>query len=161
MAKKTTTETPVPEQNQATADLAAALVQAIQIARPIEKKTILNRKENSPWTPPDGSKKLKLKRKVTLHGRLVDPDFVSNEEIALLNELKPGSYLKNWVKVSRRKDGGIEIDYPFSTVAQRMRLASEFRVFNFEDLVGKCIAEAKDRIARGPKTNLDDLGYSE
>jgi len=122
--------------------LAAALTAAIQAARP-EKKTPFNRKINTPWTPKDGSPKAKLRRKMFHHGMTVDEDILSNDEINLMNEIKPGSYLANHVRVNRRKDRGIDIDYPIKTAAQRLKLVNQFGVRNLKELLELIVAEGK------------------
>lgn len=148
MARKKSEQSEVKEvetQSQnPTADLVNALVQAIQLTKPVEKKTAANRKPASPWDPKDGSKKLKLKRKMYQHGIPIDPDFLSNEDIQLLNRLKVGTFLSGWVKVYKRKDSGIDIDYPIKTASQRLRLVSNFGIRSLRELLERCIAEAND-----------------
>ena len=141
-SKKTEDVESAPTKDTSTADLVNALVQAIQLTKPVEKKTAANRKPGSPWDPKDGSKKLKLKRKMYQHGILIDPDVVSNEEIELMNNLKVGRFFGGWVKVYRRKDHGIDIDYPIRTASQRLKLVSTHGVRSFKDLLEKCIEEA-------------------
>lgn len=161
MAKKTDTPETSEVDNAVAAAQAAqsalvdALAKAINLTKPIEKKTIMTRKPGDPWTPKDGTKKLKLKRKAYQHGILLDPDFMFNSEIDLFNKLKPGRFLGGWVKVYKRRDGGIDIDYPVKTASQRMRL-SNFGIVEQRDengellktglqvLLEKCIAEAKN-----------------
>jgi hypothetical protein len=121
-------------------ELAEAIVTAIEVSRP-QKKTPFNRKRNTPWTPKDGSPKLKMKRKFYHHGILIG-DNVSNEEIALLNKLRPGSYMGGFVRVIRRKDKGLDIDYPVKTSSQRLKLLNEFGIYSFEVLLQRCIDEA-------------------
>lgn len=150
MAKKTQVEQveTVPQTipvatNISAADLANAFIEAINRTKPVEKKTYSTRKPGSPWDPKDGSKKPKLKKSMFQHGIPIDPDFLTSEEIHLLNALKPGRYLSEWVKVYKRKDQGIDIDYPIKTASQRMKLVSQFGVRDFKDLLSKCIEEAK------------------
>jgi hypothetical protein len=131
---------PVEQANTSGQDLVNALVQAIQLTRPVEKKTSVSRKPGSPWDPKDGSKKLKLKRKVYQHSILIDPDFHTNEEIELMNRLKVGRFCDGNVKVYRRKDHGIDIDYPVKTASQRIKLFKYFT--NFKGLLERCIEEA-------------------
>lgn len=129
----------VPVETSADA-LVKALVQAINITKPKEKKTAASRVPASPWDPKDGSKKLKLKRKMYQHSILIDPDFEDNETIDLMNRLKVGRFCEGWVKVYRRKDHGIDIDYPVKTASQRLKL---FRYANsFKSLLQRCIEEA-------------------
>lgn len=103
--------------------LAKALTAAVKEAKGPEKKTFSTRKPGDPWSPKDGSKKLKLKRVMFQHGLKIDPDLETNEVIDLLNKIKPGRYLGDWVKVYKRKDQGIDIDYPVKTPGQRMKMA--------------------------------------
>lgn len=137
MAKKTETPEVVP--NVAVADLINALVQAINITKPVEKKTAINRKPGSPWDPKDGTRKLKLKRKMYQHGIPFDEAIISNEEIDLCNKVKPGRYFGDWVKVYRRKDHGIDIDYPVRTASQKMKSASLFK--SLTELLKGCIEQ--------------------
>lgn len=129
---------PVTTQAQ---DLVNALVQAIQLTKPKEKKTPINRTPGSPWDPKDGSKKPKLKRKHYQHGLIMDPSFLSVEEIELLNKLKPGRFFDGLVKVYKRRDSGIDIDYPVKTASQRMRVASYF-TGGLAGFLRRCLDEA-------------------
>lgn len=152
MAKTKKTETPALEQPVSTTELVNALVQAIQLTKPVEKRNAINRKPGSPWDPKDGSKKPKLKRKMYQHGILMDAEILSVEEIELCNKLKVGRFFGDWVKVYRRKDHGIDIDYPVKTNAQRIKSAGLFRG-DLAVLLRGCIEEA----ARPkPVENLDD-----
>lgn len=135
---------PVTAQQTAVDTLADALVKAINIAKPMEKKTPFNRKVNTPWTPKDGSPKLKLKRATHQHGLLIDPEFLTNDEIALMNKLRPGLYYDGWVRIVRRKDRGIDIDYPVKTAAQRLRLVNQYGIRNLKELLEGCIQEAEN-----------------
>lgn len=160
MAKKTpATETPAQTQaaNTSAQELVQALVQAIQLTKPIEKKTAVSRKPGDPWQPKDGSKKLKLKRKVYQHGIMIDPDLCDNETIDALNRLKPGRYMEGFVKVYKRKDQGIEIEYPIRTASQKMKLVSQYGVRSLKDFCDRCIAEATDP-AKFTKLEDEDLG---
>lgn len=129
---------------QAQQTLAEALIKAINATRPVEKKTVFTRKKGNPWMPTDGSPKLKLKRIYLQHGLEIDADKLFNEEIELLNQVRPGSYCNGWIKVIKRKDGAIDIDYPVSTASQRMKLSSEFGINDFKALCARLIAEFKE-----------------
>jgi hypothetical protein len=139
------TEQPkVPEATLSTNQLVEALVAAMTAVKPVEKKNAANRKPKTPWTPKDGSPKLKMKRKMHQHGMMIDEDIVTNEEIELLNKLKVGTFLDGYVKVYRRRDKGIDIDYPIKTASQRLRLVNQFGIRNFKELLERCISEASD-----------------
>jgi len=125
-------------------ELAQALVAAIEAAKPVQKKNQFTRKEGTPWTPKDGSPKIKLRRKMYQHGLLMDPDFLTNDEISLLNKVRPGTYMNGHVQVVRRRDRGLSLEYPVKTAAQRLRLVSEFGIRNLSDLLKRCIDEAEN-----------------
>lgn len=120
--------------------LADAFVSAIERTRDPKKRTVANRKKNTPWTPKDGSPKLKLKRKFFHHGIPVT-ERVSNEEIALMNRIKPGRYCDGVVQVLLRKDRGLDIDYPVKTNAQRLKMLNKFGVTSFTVLLERIVDE--------------------
>lgn len=138
--------------------LADAFVSAIERTRPPEKKTIANRKRQTPWTPKDGSPKLKMKRVFYHHG-LPLGENVSNEEIALLNQIKPGHYCDGFVRVTLRKDRGIDIDHPVRTASQRLKLVNTYGIRSFSELLQRCIDEkANPKRYRTPEdADLFDL----
>ena len=135
-------QTVPPDPTVGTSELTAALIQAINSTKPIEKKNPFNRKVNTPWTPKDGAKKIKLKRKMHQHGRLINEDVLSNAEVDLCNKVRPGRYLDNYVTIYRRRDRGIDIDYPTKTASQRLRLVNQFGIRNLSELLQACIDEA-------------------
>lgn len=154
MAKKTPVETSTetPEASVGTAALAAALVQAINLTKPVEKKTFATRKAKTPWTPADGSPKPKLKRAAHQHGMEIDEDKLSVEEILLFNKLRPGRFLNGLVTVTRRRDRGIDISYPVKTAAQRLKLVNLFGIRNLTELLAMCVNEAQN-----PPKQIEDL----
>lgn len=127
------------------ADLANAFALALQSVKPVEKKNAANRVPKTPFTPKNGEAKLKLKRKMHQHGIPLDPDLLTNDQIELMNKLKPGRFIDNWVLVTRRKDRGMDITYPVKTAGQRMKLASQFGISGpnaLNILLQRCIDEA-------------------
>lgn len=154
MARKTTVSTEVPAEepqaptpqaggNVSGSELAQALIYAIESTRP-QKKHAFNRKVDTPWSPKDGSRKPKLKRNMYQHGLKLDEDLLSAEEIRLMNDLRPGVYLAGIVRVTRRKDRGIDISYPVKTASQRLKLVNQFGVRHLQDLLALCIEESKN-----------------
>jgi hypothetical protein len=160
MAKKTEKETEkveAPTQTVGLEVLAAALAQAIQATKPLEKKTVSTRKKGTPWTPKDGSPKLKFKRAMYHHGIPIPNEIVSNEEIELLNKIKPGHYLEGFVKVSLRKDRGIDLDYPVKTNSQRLRLSNQFGITTFTGLLKRIVDENQNpQNYKRPEDLLDE-----
>jgi len=138
-----------PEQAKALAssdaikELAAAFAQAIELTRPVQKKNPFNRKVGTPWSPKDGSAKVKLRRKVYQHGMPVENDMTTNEDLELMNRLKPGLFMDGHVKVLRRKDRGLSIEYPIRTAAQRLKIASNFGITSFTKLLERLVEEAE------------------
>jgi len=136
-----------PAVEPSASELAKAIVQAIQASQPVQKKTISTYKPNNPWLPKDGSPRLQLKRKSYHHGiPLGDKDDsgrLTNEEIGLFNQLRPGTYCEGYVKVVRRRDKGIDIDYPIKTASQRLRLVNQFGIRSFSELLQTCITQAE------------------
>lgn len=127
---------------------------AIADSKGPEKKNAANRKTITPWTPKNGEPKLKLTRKFYQHSIPMDQDLLTNEEIVLLNKLKPGRFLDNWLLVERRRDKGINITYPVKTPAQRMKLSSTYGIAGPNALcilLQRCIDEAAN-----PKTYASD-----
>lgn len=152
MAKTKTVKVEVPAELSVNQNaLAEALVMAINAAKPVEKKNAANRKAITPWTPKDGSPKAKLKRKVFQHGLPADEEILSNDEINLFNKLRPGVFLDGNVKVIRRRDKGIDLDYAVKTASQRLKLVNQFGVRNLKDLLEMCVNEANN-----PKTRTED-----
>lgn len=140
--KRTETQTEDAPKIDPTIQLIQALASAIESTRPATKKDIFTRKAKTPWTPPDGVTKLKLKRKIYQHGLLVDEDFIDNATIAALNRLRPGQYFGGYVSVIRRRDKGIDIDYKYKSPQDRMALSSRFGIHSFQNLVERMNEEA-------------------
>jgi|JI10StandDraft_1071094.scaffolds.fasta_scaffold124236_4 hypothetical protein len=138
------------EQGQAS-ELVQAFREAIEATRPPEKKNPFTRKKNTPWTPKDGSPKLKLKRKLFQHSIPVDEEKLTNEQIVLANKLRPGVYFDGWVKVVRRRDKGIDIDYPVRSAQQRLKLSSVYGIRSFTELLQKI----NDEASRPRKSEFD------
>lgn len=134
-----------------TNELAEAFRAAMEAAKPKEKKTIFTRKSNSPWTPKDGSPKLKLKRKVYQHGILLTEKMMTNKRVDLFNKVRPGSYVDDWVKITRRRDKGLDITWPMRSHAQRAKLPHVYGLRNLDEILERCISEAEN-----PKPRTED-----
>lgn len=132
------------ESSVGASELASALIAAIESTKAPTKKTASSRTPKTPWTPKDGSPKLKAKRRFFQHSLLVDPDMSTNEEIDLMNRVRPGTFLDGTVRIVRRRDKGIDIDYSIKTAAQRLRLVNQFGIRNFKELLERCILEAEN-----------------
>lgn len=131
---------------EAYTELANALIQAINATKPPEKKNPFNRRRDTPWTLKNGKVKAKLRRKMSQHGINIDEDKSSDEEIRLLNQVRPGTFLGGSVQVRRRKDRGVDIDYPIKTASQRLRLVNQFGIRSLAELCQALIHEAENPV---------------
>lgn len=127
---------------EAQQSLANALITAIEATRPPAKKTVFTRKKGDPWQPKDGSEKLKLRRKMYQHGIELNANQLHNEQIELLNKLKPGIYCGGHVRVIKRRDRSLDVDYPIKTASQRLKLINAFGIRSFTDLLKRLVDEA-------------------
>lgn len=140
--------------NVAIADLAAALTQALEATKPKEKKTPFNRPRLGPYEAKDGKPKPKLKKQMYHHGQPLQEYTLTPEEIELLNKVKAGSFCGGHVRVIKRKDRSLDIDYPIRTASQRLKLLNAFGIRNLKELCERLIAEAAD--PKQFKSDLDD-----
>lgn len=140
-ADQVSDQTEAPAQSTGAEALAAAMLAAIESARPT-KITAANRKPNTPWTPKDGSAKLKLKRRMFHHGMDIVDTRLTNEQIALANQVRPGTYLDGFVKVIRRRDKGIDIDYPWQKT-NRNKITTAHGITSFTQLLQRIVDEGK------------------
>lgn len=155
-------DAPKPEAPKAESsiDILKTLVEELRknpVSQGFVKKTAFEKKSRTPWNPTGGPRP-RLKRKIYHHGMLIgDPseptNRLTNEEIELFNQLKPGSYCKGYVTVRRLRNKGIDIDYPIRTNAHKIRLMSEFGITSFAQLLQRCIDEAAKP---KPVVNEDD-----
>jgi len=135
-------EGPIRSTSTSTQELANALTLALKAAQPPSKKTVATRTKLTPWTPTDGSPKItKFKRPMYHHGIEIIAKRTSNENCLLLDKLKPGTYCDGFVKVIKRRDGGLDIDYLVRTNAQRLRLLNQLRINTFGELIQRLLDE--------------------
>jgi hypothetical protein len=135
-------EKPAPAPTTAHQELANAFIEAIERTKPPTKKNSFNRPKHGPFDPKPGEIKPKLRRVTYMHGNEQSEDTLTGAEIELLNKVKPGSYCGGFVRVIKRKDRGIDIDYPIRTASQRMKLPNQFGIITLTDLCNRLIAEA-------------------
>lgn len=126
---------------QATIQLGQA-IQAMNDSGPIKKVPFSKFKTKSPFNP-TGNKKRKLTRRVYQNHYRVDVKKLHDEEIALLNILKPGRYL-NGVLTVREIQNGQETDlhllYDNKSTDQKFTVMREFRG-HFTEMLKRCVNE--------------------
>lgn len=140
------------EQSVGVSDLANALVQAINLTKPKAKKQPgVDYDPKNPWSPKPGEPRSKLKRKAFFHG-MAQGDQWANSTIDLFNQLRPGTYINGIVKITRRRDKGINIDWAFKSPEQRMRVLMAGGFTHIDQILQACITEAKVKAAT-PETD--------
>lgn len=142
----------VDAKSTAQQELAAAFIDAIERTKPPAKKNSFNRDKHGPFEPAKGRVKPKLRRVMYHHGLELHEDTLLPAEIELLNKVKPGSYCNGFVRVIKRKDRALDIDYPMKTAAQRLKLSQQFKITSFESFLQRLIDEAADpTLYKGPE----------
>lgn len=141
MAKKTLDDVLTPVTTIDANALAQAIITATEAAQGPRKKTIVTRKSKGPWTNKDGSAKPRLKRRMYQHGVEMHADNLSSAEIDALNKLRPGSFCDGFITVVRRKDKGLNLDYPIKTSAQRLKLLNDYGLNSLVKICEQCVYE--------------------
>lgn len=94
----------------------------------------------TPWNPSGERRTLKLKpASVSQNGGRINPVMLSDEEITLINQLKPGLYNKKKWRVVRRRDKSIDIQYPNASLEARFELKGE--AGNFAGMLKRIVLE--------------------
>lgn len=99
-----------------------ATMKAIQANQPRRRLGSHEVVLNTPFW--DGkSPRSELKRPFYQNGSLINDHVLTNEEIELINQLKPGLYNKKRWEVRKEHDGGIGLYYSNKTLQQRFDIA--------------------------------------
>jgi len=123
--------------------------QAMVDSQPVKRVPWSKFKTRSPFNP-TGNRKRKLSRRCYQNGYPMDVRKLFDEEIALLNQLRPGKYFSGLVTVYEVTTGGnvdLHIHYLNKSFDQRLALKSEFK--NLREMLRGCVEEASKR---GPTT---------
>lgn len=159
--KKKETSVEVPAQKVSTTDpaliealksLGLVFSEAIEKNKPKEKVRI--HQPRNAWSTP-GVPKAKLKRKLYHHGILLDPEMLTNAQIELANQLKPGRFCDGNIVVQRRRDKGVNIDYAVKTASQRLKL-NQYGITSFDVLMQRLIDEANNPKAYRSPEDFDE-----
>jgi hypothetical protein len=117
-------------------------------------------RQRTPWNPTGEPLKVRLKAPaVFMNGARLHPKMLSEEEITLLNALKPGLYNKKKWTVTLRRDKSIDIGYSNKTVKHRLELAREAP--SLSDMCRKILteAEARDKRRKAGEVDEDEDNY--
>lgn len=135
-------ELPTPStQNNGSAELAKAIVQAMQEAKGVQKVPYGKQVDRSAFNPT--GKKRSLSRPMFVNGFQLYERTLSDEEIGLLEKVKSGQYINKLVEVKEIEHGGVMQLHIFKrdgTINDRMVLAGHAPTFAI--LLQKLIAEA-------------------
>lgn len=95
------------------------------------------------------------------NGARCNPKLMTDEEIRLANQLKPGRYFNGKWEVRRRNDKSLELRYPHSTIAHRMDLKFESGG-NMASMLQKILVEqeAREQARKSGRVLAEDDDYS-
>jgi hypothetical protein len=68
---------------------------------------------------------VKLKQPFYQNGVMVKLEQLTDEQVELINQLKPGRYNHRKWEIVKRRDRSIDFRYPNKTVEQRMQIAAQ------------------------------------
>lgn len=123
----------------------ATAVQALVDSQPVKRIPWSKFKTRSPFNP-TGNRKRKLSRRCYQNGYPMDVRKLHDEEISLLNQMKPGKYFGGLVTAYEVATGGnvdLHIVYKNKSFDDRLALKSEFR--NLREMLRGCVEQAANR----------------
>jgi hypothetical protein len=131
----------VAASGNSSAETLAQIVERMEANAPIRKVTYAELISKRPKRP-------KLAREYYQHTRRISERQISDQEIALLNQITPGKYIDGLVAVTERgsaADPQIYIDWDCKTADQRMTLAA--KAPSFYAILKRIVEEATARHA--------------
>ena len=134
----------MPEQSIDLKELASAITNAVAEAGPIKQVPISRYLAKTPWNPTGSKQRPKLRATFLQNGYEIREAFVTDEQIHLLNQIKPGRYINRKVEVVERNEHGnhsIELRYNNKSIEDRMELKTEAR--NLTEMLQRIVNEQK------------------
>lgn len=123
-------------------ELAKAIVTAVSETAPKRKVSVADLKRRSVFNKEGKSKKeRRLDRQMYQNGAPLLPSRLNNEEISLLNQLKPGKFINDLIEVKQLDNGKVHIFYN-NKREHFLTLKTEVR--NFVELLRRCVSEANE-----------------
>ena len=107
----------------------------------------------TPWNP-EGKARLKKRRKFMMNGALCNPDMMTDEELELMSQIRPGRYNNRRWEVIRRRDKSIDIRYSNATIKHRMELQANAPTL--VTMLKQILTEQEAREARRKSGEFDD-----
>lgn len=112
-------------------------------------------KARTPWNPSGERRTVKLKpTAVYQNGARLNPVMLSDEEITLLNQVKPGRYNKNKWEVVRRRDKSIDIRFANKSIEQRMEMKGE--AVTLTGMLQKILIEQEAQAQRRKRGEIEE-----
>jgi hypothetical protein len=113
-------------------ELAQAIKEAVEETAPIKQVHISRYRAKTPFNPTGAKRAQRPKLNCTFfqNGDKPNPTRLFDEEIELINGLKPGRYINRVVEVVEKIEGGeraVEIRYSNKTPEQRFENKNHFR----------------------------------
>lgn len=138
-------------QTRAMQELAAAVKGIVDDQNRIRQVPYNQIKLDTPWHPSGDRNRPKFSRTTTQHGEPIKTMMISDEDILLCNQLKPGVYFADslpprGVVVRPGSDGSIDISWDNAKIEQRMAFNQRFG--SFTGVLKAVIAERKLREER-------------
>ena len=132
---------PAPAMSVSAQDLAQALATALQAIQPPRDQGYAEVAGKDVFNP--SGRKRELKRDTYVNHFRVDVRYLHDQEVALLDQVKPGRYLDGKVTVSEQHgEGGrsvIHIQYPDKGIEDRLMMKSVAP--NFATLIQRVVSE--------------------
>lgn len=125
-------------------ELAQAIKAAVEETAPIKQVHISRYSAVTPFNPTGKKVRTKLNCNFTQNGARVNIARLTDEELELINKLKPGRFFERRVEVVERIENGerdIDIRYNNATNEQRMENKNLFR--NLRELLQGCVDQQK------------------
>lgn len=127
-------------------ELAQAIKLAVEETAPIKQVHISQYRGKTPWNPTGKRphERPKLRGEFLQNGRKMYAERMSDREIELLNQIRPGRYVNRKIEVIERvmnDESTIEIRYNNGSPDQRSELKNEVR--NLTEMLERIVAEGK------------------
>jgi hypothetical protein len=159
MAKTAAVSDPIEDTNdvESLKEIARSMRDLVAAQEGQRQKTITEITPDTPWNNPRNPRKTKLKGDVIMNGVKCNPEFISEQEAALFNQLKSGLYNhKKWT-VRRNRDGAVSIKYPNKTFEQRMEMKNTAR--NLVEMLQHIVMEQETQAAKRKAGTFDEDEY--
>jgi len=132
-------EAPEPSQKEINKALVETM-QAVVNSQPVKRVPWAKFKTKSSFNP-TGNRKRKLDRRFYQNGNRVFVPVLHDEEIALLNQIEPGTYIKGMVKVFEQDNGtNTDLHIVYKT-GKEHQLANSQEWRSLTEMLKRCVTE--------------------